>query len=46
MAFQSILFKDYLIRIRLSREYKIVKGYNDYSVGHRTSDERVTGGCI
>ncbi|KAL6581871.1 hypothetical protein OROMI_005885 [Orobanche minor] len=40
MDFQPILFKDYLISIRLSREYNIVKGYNDYGVGHRTADER------
>ncbi|KAL6543072.1 hypothetical protein OROHE_010592 [Orobanche hederae] len=28
MDFQPILFKDYLISIRVSREYNIVKGYN------------------
>ncbi|KAL6580259.1 hypothetical protein OROMI_008283 [Orobanche minor] len=44
MDFQPILFQDYLIRIRVSREYNIVKGYNDYSVEHLTADERIIGG--
>ncbi|KAL6533188.1 hypothetical protein OROMI_027300 [Orobanche minor] len=43
MDFQPILFKDYLIRIKVSREYNIVKGYNDYSVEHLTADERIIG---
>ncbi|KAL6584531.1 hypothetical protein OROMI_003820 [Orobanche minor] len=43
MDFQPILFKDYLIRIRVSREYNIVKSYNDYSVEHLTADERIIG---
>ncbi|KAL6570336.1 hypothetical protein OROMI_014850 [Orobanche minor] len=43
MDFQPILFKDYLIRIRVSREYNIVKGYNDYSVEHLTADEKIIG---
>ncbi|KAL6526280.1 hypothetical protein OROMI_029920 [Orobanche minor] len=41
MDFQPILFQDYLIRIRVSREYNIVKGYNDYSVEHLTADEKI-----
>ncbi|KAL6575170.1 hypothetical protein OROMI_012455 [Orobanche minor] len=43
MDFQPIIFKDYLIRIRVSREYNIVKGYNDYSVEHLTADKRIIG---
>ncbi|KAL6567035.1 hypothetical protein OROMI_015439 [Orobanche minor] len=43
MDFQPILFKDYLIRIKVSREYNIVKGYNDYTVEHLTADERIIG---
>ncbi|KAL6533615.1 hypothetical protein OROHE_013448 [Orobanche hederae] len=43
MDFQPILFQDYLIRIRVSREYNIVKGYNDYSVEHLTADEKIIG---
>ncbi|KAL6524349.1 hypothetical protein OROHE_016020 [Orobanche hederae] len=43
MDFQPILFKDYLISIRVSREYNIVKGYNDYSVEHLTTDEGIIG---
>ncbi|KAL6536853.1 hypothetical protein OROHE_012437 [Orobanche hederae] len=43
MDFQPILFQDYLIRIRVSWEYNIVKGYNDYSVEHLTADERIIG---
>ncbi|KAL6522658.1 hypothetical protein OROHE_016505 [Orobanche hederae] len=43
MDFQQILFKDYLISIRVSREYNIIKGYNDYSVKHLTTDERIIG---
>ncbi|KAL6570024.1 hypothetical protein OROMI_014538 [Orobanche minor] len=38
MDFQPILFKDYLISIRVSMEYNIIKGYNDYSVEHLTTD--------
>ncbi|KAL6548112.1 hypothetical protein OROHE_009174 [Orobanche hederae] len=41
--FQPILFKDYLISIRVSQEYNIVKGYNDYSVEHLTADEGIIG---
>ncbi|KAL6581259.1 hypothetical protein OROMI_007182 [Orobanche minor] len=43
MDFQPILFQDYLIRILVSREYNIVKGYNDYSVEHLTTDEKIIG---
>ncbi|KAL6585063.1 hypothetical protein OROMI_004352 [Orobanche minor] len=43
MDFHPILFKDYLIRIKVSREYNIVKGYNDYSIEHLTADERIIG---
>ncbi|KAL6542290.1 hypothetical protein OROMI_023892 [Orobanche minor] len=43
MDFQPILFQNYLIRIRVSREYNIVKGYNDYSVEHLTADEKIIG---
>ncbi|KAL6565109.1 hypothetical protein OROMI_016559 [Orobanche minor] len=43
MDFQPILFKDYLISIRVSMEYNIVKGYNDYSVEHLTADEGIVG---
>ncbi|KAL6531689.1 hypothetical protein OROMI_028052 [Orobanche minor] len=43
MDFQPILFQDYLIRIRVSREYNIVKGYNDYNVEHLTADEKIIG---
>ncbi|KAL6508795.1 hypothetical protein OROHE_021354 [Orobanche hederae] len=43
MDFQPIFFQDYLIRIRVSREYNIVKGYNDYSVEHLKTDERIIG---
>ncbi|KAL6582427.1 hypothetical protein OROMI_006441 [Orobanche minor] len=41
--FQPILFKDYLISIRVSREYNIVKGYNDYSVERLTTGEGIIG---
>ncbi|KAL6547902.1 hypothetical protein OROHE_009607 [Orobanche hederae] len=43
MDFQPILFKDYLISIRVSREYNTVKDYNDYSVEHLTADEGIIG---
>ncbi|KAL6584144.1 hypothetical protein OROMI_003433 [Orobanche minor] len=43
MDFQPILFLDYLIRIRVSRKYNIVKGYNDYSVEHLIADEKIIG---
>ena len=38
MDFQAILDKDYLIRVRVTREYNIERGYKDFSVDYLTDD--------
>lgn len=43
MDFMQMMNKSYLAKIRVSREYNIGKGSNEYTVENLTADEDIIG---